>query len=1107
MRNFISFLFSFFLIGSISAQDSLDRYSLVELIISMESQLKAKSYDKLMPYAKKALSKIEKEKAKGLFQDTTFARVMYFMGLAHYNNHDFSNAEPFYLKAIENQKNAGQNSLKCAEYLYSIGNVYLQTGRYFLAESPYLESLDIFKDILGKEHAHYAACLNNLAVLNVYLERYEQAEPYYKESITLRKKLFGVTSIEYGSSLNNLAMMYMDIGNYSDAEPLYKRAIDIIKDIKGDKDPAYASALNNLGLLYLYMGQHEQAEPLYKVALEIRKNVYGINSYDYASSLNNLASLYTDIGRLDESELLYLESMEIRKEIVGEYSYDYASSLNNLASLYRELNDFDKAQQLYIKSLEIWRKLLGNDHLSIAAALNNLALVYENTEQYEKAERLLLKSMQMRKKILGSNHIDYAASLTNLSSLYLRLLKYDLAEKYIKESLQILLQQYGEKHPEYIGDLYQLAMVYQGKKDYTASLRVSYKLIEANCGLKTTEINKEWGSRLANANYISIDYMISVLEVLYEVIAFASDKNLDESLQIELADNDSMVSEKQLIIANLGMDLLKNTRDAFISSEDKLRRLSASSDWVFRSLEILDPVNDVELAFDLAEHSKSVLLMDAVKSERAYSFGDLPDSLKLKEVLLQQQHDEYKAGLLEPRIKAEKDSLRTKLNQINLEINRFRNDLEINHPKYAAFKYNQRDIGLEQIQSLIDENTALLEYVLSDSIMYIFYVDREKIRLEKCSIPLIELNMKISDFHDGLSSYTTLFNQPEKGYLSYTVPAYWFYKNLVAPILKYAEDINHLIIVPDGELGYLPFETFLVEEVSQKISDYAQLHYLLNDYSISYNYSASLWVENTQSSLKTNNGQIFAMATNYKITLDSTSQNNRLPSYLRLRNMLKPLPAARKEVELLQEQFMGRFLFDESASETYFKKNADEYSIIHLAMHGLMDAKSPIMSSLVFTEDGDSLENNFLFAHEISKLKLNADLVVLSACETAYGKVEKGNGIASLARSFMYAGVPSLIVSLWHVDDLATSKIMEEFYHNLSDGMPKGDALRQAKLRYIKSVKSIYAHPAFWSPFIQIGDNSSLKVAKKGSEVYIYILSFFGILLAAFFVRMKLKTA
>jgi len=148
-------------------------------------------------------------------------------------------------------------------------------------------------------------------------------------------------------------------------------------------------------------------------------------------------------------------------------------------------------------------------------------------------------------------------------------------------------------------------------------------------------------------------------------------------------------------------------------------------------------------------------------------------------------------------------------------------------------------------------------------------------------------------------------------------------------------------------------------------------------------------------------------------------------------------------------------------------------------MHGLLDSKNPILSSLVFTENNDSIENNFLQAWEISKMELNAELVVLSACETGFGRFETGNGVASLARAFMYAGARSLVVSLWQVNDQATSKLMEEFYQNLSQGMGKAEALQQAKVSYIDNAKGIAAHPAFWSPFVLIGDTASVSISRK----------------------------
>jgi CHAT domain-containing protein len=170
--------------------------------------------------------------------------------------------------------------------------------------------------------------------------------------------------------------------------------------------------------------------------------------------------------------------------------------------------------------------------------------------------------------------------------------------------------------------------------------------------------------------------------------------------------------------------------------------------------------------------------------------------------------------------------------------------------------------------------------------------------------------------------------------------------------------------------------------------------------------------------------------------------------------------------------------------------------IIHLAMHGLLNPQSELLSSLAFTETNNPKSDNFLHAYEISQMELNADLVVLSACETGYGKFQEGNGLTSLARSFMYAGVPALVVSLWQVNDAATANIMTTFYDELSKGKDKARALQIAKLDYLENAKGLGAHPAFWSPFVLLGNEDSIVLGS--SFVYWPWLVGVGALLLSF---------
>ena len=318
---------------------------------------------------------------------------------------------------------------------------------------------------------------------------------------------------------------------------------------------------------------------------------------------------------------------------------------------------------------------------------------------------------------------------------------------------------------------------------------------------------------------------------------------------------------------------------------------------------------------------------------------------------------------------------------------------------------------------------------------------------------------------------------PSKNYEEYRSAAYWLYKELLQPIMVHNQGIEQLTIIADGELGNLPFEAFLVQEAPQTQTNYATLHYLVKDYAINYNYAAVLWKENLETPATPTPKQFLGIAADYA----SKSTLERLPRLQNLRSTLQPLPAAQEEVKNIANIFSGDFLFGTDANEAFFKKNAANYQVIHLAMHGILNADEPLLSSLVFTENNDSLEDNFLQAFEISHEHINADLVVLSACETGYGRFEQGNGIASLARSFMYAGVPSLVVSLWQVNEASTAIIMGNFYKNLAAGQAKNHALRQAKVDYLQLADGLAAHPAFWSPFVQIGNHQPLNIQRSNN--------------------------
>jgi CHAT domain-containing protein len=863
---------------------------------------------------------------------------------------------------------------------------------------------------------------------------------------------FGVKDSIYANYTANLGFFYHKRGEYEKAEAFYLETNAFFIAVYGKRNENYSTGLNNLASLYREIGQYEMAEPLFGEVLNIDKQLFGMKSLEYATGLNNLALLYLDQKRYVKAEPLLLRSMDIRKGIYGEKHPMYARALNNLAGLYTKMKRYKESASLYIEAQDINTIRLGKEHVSYANSMSNLASLYHLQEDYTKAEPLHLEALSIEEQALGKEHPQYINSLNKLGLLYYSMEQYDLTWSFLQQSIQIATQ--------------------------------------TNVSMNITEAWKDSLLQLDFDSYSMLHHTTNALELMYKVLGARGENN---------------TRKKQVIVVDLALALLERGRNNFFNYKDKLRLLSESNNWILKRLALLDKSTESEKAFQIAEQNKSVLLMEAAQAQAAYQMGDLPDSLiQLEQQIIKRQNKIYNK-LQDKRPLPEKDSLRILLNGLNTKRKAFKTRIERDFPKYTNLKYQQKHTKVSEIQALLKADEAMIEYVIGDSIVYILYLDQHTLRVVEQPLDKKLLKWEIKKMHQTLSDYKLLSSQEKEAYRSYTSSAHWFYQNLVAPILSPSKKIKKLIVITDGELGHLPFEVFLVEAAAQKQTDYADLHYLMNDYVFSYHYSATLWKENKEGVVPQNNGQVLGVAANYTTNVESSSNYTRLPAYQRIREDLGPLPNARKELKMLSKQFEGYFAFDNVASEKVFKEKSSEFAVIHLAMHGLLNSRAQMLSSLVFTEDGDSVENNFLQAYEISKLNLNANLVVLSACETGFGKFEKGNGIASLARSFMYAGASSLVVSLWQVNDFSTSEIMKFFYQNLAKDMDTAEALRAAKLEYMKKAKGVFKHPAFWSPFVQIGTSNAIYLELKSDRLPLWWwgLGVFGIVLLLVFWKKK----
>ena len=327
-----------------------------------------------------------------------------------------------------------------------------------------------------------------------------------------------------------------------------------------------------------------------------------------------------------------------------------------------------------------------------------------------------------------------------------------------------------------------------------------------------------------------------------------------------------------------------------------------------------------------------------------------------------------------------------------------------------------------------------------------------------------------------------------------------FEKYLKYEVENLPETINKLIIIPDGSLGYIPFDILLTALPEGKPKSYRNLPYLLKKYSTQYGYSASLLFNDFDRVSTQDASDFIAFAPSYEENGEDSLYNKKLG---RFRDQVVALKYNQPEVDRINEYMNGSTYKGPDAMEKVFKNSARDYSVIHLAMHALVDDENPMNSKLVFTQRLDSIEDNFLHAYELYNMEIPADLVVLSACETGFGKLEKGEGVMSLGRAISYAGCPSVVMSHWSVNDAATARLMGYFYKNLANKMSKDEALRQAKLEYLSNSDPAQANPYFWGSFVVMGDVAPIELEKSFSAYFALV----GLILVVIAVAIGRKMA
>jgi len=841
---------------------------------------------------------------------------------------------------------------------------------------------------------------------------------------------------------------------------------------------------------------------LYKQVLFIDQQTVGEEHLNYAITLGNIASLYSELGQREKALITLEKAIRIREGAVGRVHPRVGNAYANLAIMYEEDGREKEAEDTYLLALDILEKTSGKEDDTYTTVLGNLAELYADYGHYKKAEAMYFEVLAILEKIVGKEHPSYAGGLRSLGTMYRDKETeegYEIAEKYLTEALGIMVNSYGGKNRYLSGCYNAMAMLCLKRGEYEGVLNLARESIYSN-SLSLQEKKMEdakIGEVLEAHQFVET---VQLLRSLTHIVA------AHKGLYAKTGD----ITELEVALSVLKASDVWATKmqNMLNSKKDKLEILNMSKQTAQDAMDLLFQLSQKSKdkkyfkdAFSFSESNKSAVLSDVMKAEKALSFGEVPDSLVKKEKALSIKISNLKKELLDAKDSL-KQALENDLVDAVTDKDHLVDSLEKKYPKYYALKYKKEDLNIEEVQSkLLGAESLLLEYFVQDTVIYLLAITSDDVELFVIPTEKNALKEQVGNLRLVLTDYTYILKEKKKAYNLFVERAHRFHHQYVAPALAAFPEKNKLIVVADGLLGYIPFEALLMSLPTgeEEEGNYKLLDYLINKYEVNYSYSTALLMENVahkHAYLK--KPKLVAFAASYP---EANKRLEKVPDsrtyyHRELRRAMADLPSTRAEVKSLEELFPnGEFFYGNEATEAQFNAHAMNGDILHLAMHGNLNPKHPLLSNLAFTEDGSKEEDNFVEAHELSTMELDASLVVLSACETGYGKFQDGEGVLSLARSFMYAGVPSLIVSLWQVNDNSTEMIMLSFYSNLNEGMTKSEALQKAKRTYLKSVVPMLAHPAFWAAFIQLGDDGAIIPSRM--NLWIFLAA--GILLIILF--------
>jgi len=946
-----------------------------------------------------------------------------------------------YEEALKLYREAGDRDGEAVS-LNNIGSVYSALGEKQKALEYYSQSLTLYRAV-GDRRGE-ATTLGNIGSVYSYLGEIQKALEYYSQSLTLYR---AVGDDGEAVTLNNMGSLYSDLGENQKALEYYSQSLALkraVGDLGGE-----AVTLNNMGTIYSDLGENQKALEYYSQSLALKRDL-GDRGGE-AVTLNNIGTVYSELGEQQKALEYYSQSLALNR-VLGDRGRE-AAILTSIGSVYSDLGEKQKALEYYSQSLPLSRAV--GDRGGETVTLTKIGSVYSDLGEKQKALEYYSQSLALSRAV--GNRREEATTLHNIGSVYNHLGEQQKALEYYSKSLP-LFRAVGDRTGEgatlgNIGNVYSVLGEKQKALEYYSQSLALKRAVGDRTGEATTLYNIAYAKRDLN----------NLTEALNDI---ESSIKIIENLRTKIASPELRTSYFATVqdYYELYIDLLMQLHKTNPKAGYDTKALEASERSRARSLlELLQESNAnirEGISPDLLQQEKSVQQqLDAIEKQRIQELSSPnPNQTKIAEI------DKQRLALLQ-------------------EYQQIQTQVRTASPRYAALTQPQ-PLTLPEIQKqILDDNTILLQYSLGKHRSYLWVVT-------STGLTSYELPKQVDIETAARAFRRAITRKYDKSTPQKVAEASANLGQLILQPAAAQLGNKRLLIVPDGVLHYTPFPALTIAQTAGQNTNVP----LIVEHEIITLPSAS-----TLAILRQNYGDRKPPSQTLAILADPVfsptdervkgqltpatteqleSNNLGLNRSLRASNREWPpkrLPFTRQEAQTISSLFPSdsssqKIDFDASRT-TATDGSLANYQIIHLATHGIANNKNPELSGIVMSmvDDKGNLVNGFLRLTDIFNLKLAANLVVLSACQSGMGQNVKGEGMVGLTRGFMYAGAQRVAVSLWNVDDEGTSVLMQKFYQKmLQQKLAPAAALRAAQLEMMQQEK--WQSPYYWAAFTLQGE-------------------------------------